>query len=113
MPTTPPKTPPPPSMPPPSVPLKDDAKSTASSKRTEVDPKLLTAEDAQKRCAAIYKLEKKINGKRAVYDISKRAAKTAKDALEVAEEALAKEIEEQRFGPGPLFDELGTEPRNI
>lgn len=69
----------------------------------EVDPNKLSAADAQKRCAAIYKLENTIEKKRRLHELAKAGAKAAKDSLKAAEDALAKEIQEQRFGPGPLF----------
>ena len=76
---------------------------SAPSKPREVDPNSLEGDDAKKRVAAIYKLEKVIEGKRAVHDVAKRAAKAAKAALTEAEEAMEQELHEQRFGPGPLF----------
>jgi len=85
------------------------AKATAPQPK-EIDPKKITEAEGQKRCAAIYKLEKIIEGKRALHDVAKRGAASAKAALKEAEEALAQEIHEQRFGPGPLFNPAGDGP---
>ena len=76
----------------------------------EIDATKLDPEEAKKRCAAIYKLEKAVERKRQAYDQAKRGAKSAKGSLEEAEEALEKEIREQRKGPGPLFDATGKGP---
>jgi len=75
----------------------------APAKREEVDPALLDPEEAKKRCGEIYRLEKKIEAKRASYELLKSRTKTAKTTLDAAQEALDKEIDAQRFGPGPLF----------
>tara|TARA_R110000851_G_scaffold268071_1_gene420657 strand:+ start:8912 stop:9298 length:387 start_codon:yes stop_codon:yes gene_type:complete len=79
-------------------------------KPKEIDPKSLTAAQGQKRCAAIYRLEKVIEGKRALEDVAKRGHKAATSGRKEAEEALAQEIQEQRFGPGPLFNAAGDGP---
>lgn len=76
----------------------------------EIDPKKLTEADARERCAAIYRLEKKVDAKRAVHELAKAGAKSARAALKEASEAFAKEIHEQRFGPGPLFTPDGKGP---
>lgn len=74
-------------------------------KRTEIDVATLDLEDAKTRCAAIYKLEKAVEARDAAHTIAKAKSKATSTALDHAEEALRKEITEQRFGPGPLFDE--------
>ena len=86
------------------------AAKAAAPKPKEIDATKLTAEQGQKRCAAIYRMEKIIEGKRALHDVAKRGAAAAKSALKEAEEALAQEIHEQRFGPGPLFNAAGNGP---
>jgi len=86
------------------------AKPEPTKPQKEIDPKTLDTAEAQKRCAAIYKLEKIVEGKRALHDVAKRGAAAAKSALKEAEEALAQEIHEQRFGPGPLFNPNGDGP---
>lgn len=74
----------------------------APATREEVDSSLLDPEEAKKRCGEIYRLEKKIEARRASYELLKGRTKTAKTSLNAAEEALDKEIADQRFGPGPL-----------
>lgn len=76
----------------------------------EVDSKKLGADEAKKRVAAIYRLERIIEGKRRIYDAAKSKAKIAKNDLAKAEAALEQEIREQRFGPGPLFAPDGKGP---
>lgn len=80
-------------------------KASKASKSKEVDPDKLDPADARKRCRMIYRLEKKIETKRIAHDQSKRNTAAAKKALDGALEELRKEISEQRFGPGPLFDD--------
>lgn len=79
-------------------------------KPKEIDAKELDPEEARKRCAAIYKREKKVEAKRKLHEVAKKGAKAAKAALDDAEDALEKEIREQRFGPGPLFSPDGQSP---
>lgn len=69
----------------------------------EVDAAGLEPTEARKRCAAIYKFERKVEAKRKLHDLAKAGAKSAKAQLTDAEDALEQEIREQRFGPGPLF----------
>ena len=87
----------------PSPPKHKPGKSKMVPVQREVDPKNLEPEDAKKRCAAIYKRERKVEGKRVIHELAKKTAKAAKAALTDAEEELEKEINDQRFGPGPLF----------
>ena len=89
------KPPPPPSMPP------------KAEKLQEVDPNKLPASENAQRCAEIYRLERSVEIKRAAYAVAKLATKAKKGELQAAEEALAKEIHDQRFGPGPLFSPDG------
>lgn len=77
-------------------------------KGKEIDAGTLDPEEAKKRCAAIYKLEKVVDLKRSAHTVAKLDAKAAKAALADAENALEKEIREQRFGPGPLFNPDGS-----
>lgn len=70
----------------------------------EIDPTALDPAEAKKRVGVIYKLEKAVEKARAAHDLAKRAAKAAKDKLTGAEGALEKEIRDQRYGPGPLYD---------
>ncbi len=81
--------------------------SAAASKRQEIDVSQLSTADLAKRVTAIYKREKKVEAKTAVYALAKSAAKIAKGALQEAEDALRQEIDEQRWGPGPLFSPDG------
>lgn len=90
-------------VPPPAAPVKMVSASMEAEKR-EVDPNKLSAQEAQKRCKAIYDLEKRRDGARIKHDASKRAQKAAKVALDKAQAELDQEIADQRFGPGPLFD---------
>jgi len=72
-------------------------------KPKEIDPKKLTGDEAKKRAGSIYALQRKVETKRHSFELAKKAYKGAKTALDDAEAALAKEIHEQRYGPGPLF----------
>lgn len=92
---------------PPSMPEKGGGK---PANRKQVDLGKLTEADKKKRLAAVYKLEGEIEKRRAVYDASKKTTASHKKALASAEAALDKELDEQRFGPGPLFNEDGTGP---
>lgn len=86
------------------------ASGRAASKKTK--PKVASAvneideREAKKRLRTIYDLEREVERKRVVYVTLKSNAKVAKAELADAEEALAREIGEQRKGPGPLFDEV-------
>lgn len=92
----------------PAAPTK--AEVDAAKKRIEVDTSKLTPEKAIKRLDAIYKLEKIVEKKQASYDLASRARRAAKAELEQAQEELANEIQDQRFGPGPLFNPDGSGP---
>lgn len=72
--------------------------------RQDTDPAKLDREKATKRLGAIYRLEKTLENKRVAHSIASSSKRIAKAEMEEAEEALAKEIREQRTGPGPLFD---------
>lgn len=85
-------------------------KPPATTPAKEVDPKSLEGDEAKKRVAAIYKLEKVVEAKKALEAVAKSGAKAATAARKEAEDALEQEIREQRFGPGPLFNETGTGP---
>lgn len=82
----------------------------ASQSQAEVDPRSLPPDDARKRCAAIYELEREVEKKRAAHDLAKKAARAKKAELDDAEAALEKEIRDQRMGPGPLFSADGKGP---
>lgn len=82
----------------------------ALKKRTEVDVSKLSPEKAMKRLEAIYKKEKAVEKKQASFDLASRARRAAKAELEQAQDELAKEIQDQRFGPGPLFNADGSGP---
>lgn len=88
---------------PPSMPQK---------KAVEVKVSDLDTEQLAKRCSKIYALERDIEGKTKLDALARRNAKNTKAALTAAQAALTKEITEQRFGPGPLFDPSGTGPAN-
>ena len=76
----------------------------------DVDPESLDTNKARSRLGAIYSLEKELENKRVAFSISSSNRRVAKAELDEAEEALAKEIREQRTGPGPLFGEDREEP---
>lgn len=82
----------------------------ALAKRKEIDLTKLSPEKALKRLDAIYKKEKVVERKQASFDLASRARRAAKADLEQAQDELAKEIQDQRFGPGPLFNADGTGP---
>jgi len=71
--------------------------------RKEINPEKLSAEDAKKRVAEIYRLEADVEKARQKFEISRRATSSAKKTLRAAEERLEREIQDQRFGAGPLF----------
>ncbi len=77
--------------------------------RQEIDVGSLSTPELEKRVTAIYKREKKVEAKTAVYALAKSGAKIAKGALQEAEDALRQEIDEQRWGPGPLFSADGQD----
>lgn len=79
-------------------------------KTVEVDPTKLSPEKLRDRVAKIYALEKVRDRKKAALDLASRGRRAAKAELEQAEEDLTKEIQEQRFGPGPLFNPDGSGP---
>lgn len=76
----------------------------------EIDPTKLDQTKAVKRLASIYDLEREVEVRKHVYENAKRDLRSARADFESAVEALEKEIREQRFGPGPLFNAEGTGP---
>ncbi len=66
--------------------------------------------ERKKRLTKLYRLEGELETKRASYAASKKTTASHKRALGTAEAALEKELDEQRFGPGPLFDATGSGP---
>lgn len=86
------------------------ADGSPAAKAKEVDVETLPEVEVKKRVAAIYKLERVLERKRIAYDTATRHRNAAKAELEAAEEALQQELDEQRFGPGPLFNPTGTGP---
>lgn len=83
---------------------KKASKKATTKKSTSADVNGLDADEARKRVGAIYKLEAEVEKKRAAYEIAATVAKSKREELKLAEEALAKEIHDQRVGPGPLFE---------
>lgn len=81
-----------------------------AAKPKEINPETLETSKARKRLGAIYKLERNVERKKAAFDLASRSRRAAKAELEQAEEDLEKEIREQRFGPGPLFNADGSGP---
>ncbi len=69
----------------------------------EVNPGKLSIVDARNRCDAIYKLTRSLEDAQRVFDKLSTKAKVAKAKLAELSAALSQEINEQRFGPGPLF----------
>lgn len=93
----------------PSKPAKEKpAKGSKPTTSKECDPMSLDRKKAAERLRTIYDLEKDLEGARARYDVACRARKSAKADLDEAEEALNKEIRDQRQGPGPLFNADGS-----
>lgn len=95
-----------------ALPLKKAAKAPRPKpdKRSEVDLNNLPAAELAKRCKRIYELEKARDIARERHVAAKKTPAAYKRKLDEAQEALDQEIEEQRFGPGPLFDPSGTKP---
>jgi hypothetical protein len=75
-----------------------------------VNVKALEPEKMTKRLAAIYKLEQECETARASFDLASQARRAARAKLDEANDALEKEIREQRYGPGPLFNATGDGP---
>lgn len=94
----------------PSPPKPKAEKPAVEPKREEVDVSKLAPEETAKRVGKIYDLERKVETKRKAYDLANRARKVAKTELTEAEEALEQEIQDQRYGPGPLFNPKGDGP---
>lgn len=77
-------------------------------KRVELDPSKLDPKASAKRLRAIYQLQAEVDTKTATYEAASRVRRAAKADLEEALEALAIEVHDQRFGPGPLFNADGS-----
>lgn len=96
------------------APAKAEAKrskgaAAADKSRPELDPGNLDAKASAVRLRAIYRLQGDVENKKATYEAASRVRRAAKAELEEALEALEKEVHEQRFGPGPLFNPDGSD----
>jgi hypothetical protein len=76
----------------------------------EIDVSKLDREKTAKRLETIYRLEKAVEKKKASFDAASQVRRRTKADFEKAQDALEKEIRDQRFGPGPLFNPEGTGP---
>lgn len=88
---------------------KKDAAKPASPKRPEIDVDTIKPEDARKRIKTIYVLERTVERAREKHESARAAMRESREALKTAQLALSQEIEEQRFGPGPLFSADGQD----
>jgi len=75
-------------------------------KEIEVDK--IDASRARKMLGTTHKLSKAVERARAALDVASKQRRAAKANHEEAVEALERELREQRFGPGPLFNADGT-----
>lgn len=74
----------------------------------EVDLSRVAADKAKGMLLKVHKLEKGVEAARAKFDRASQARRAAKANLEKAQDALNREIQDQRFGPGPLFAKDGN-----
>lgn len=88
----------------------DDWIPTSGAIAREIDPDALDVDEARKRCRAIYRIEKRVEAKKAAFDEASALRRAAKAEYELALSDLEREIQEQRFGPGPLFSPDGKGP---
>lgn len=90
--------------------LKPTSTAPSMGKQKEIDPTKLDQVKASNRLSKIYSLEKTVERKKKNFDTASKARRASKAELEEAEEALKLEIQEQRFGPGPLWNADGSGP---
>lgn len=92
-----------------TAPKRSKGAAAAEKPRAELDPGKLDAKASATRLRSIYRLQGAVENKKATYDAASRVRRAAKAELEEALEALEKEVHEQRFGPGPLFNPDGSD----
>ena len=83
---------------------KRPAKRVPSTKPKAISLDELDEKKAKKRLKDIYRLEKEVEKKTALFDLASRDRRSAQASMEQAIEDLENEIREQRDGMGPLFD---------
>jgi len=86
---------------------KATAPKAASTPRKEVDVSKINQQEGKKRLGSIYRLEKSVERTKSVLEAASKTRRSAKANHEKAVDVLEKEIRDQRFGPGPLFDVSG------
>jgi hypothetical protein len=64
----------------------------------------LSPHELERRLKTIYELEKKRDATAVRLEVSKKATAAARRAFGRAQAALDKEVDDQRHGPGPLYD---------
>lgn len=75
-----------------------------TARKKELDVSKIDEKRGKKMLAAIHELEREAERKRHLFELASQNRRAAKAELEEAEDALRKEINDQRFGAGPLFD---------
>lgn len=78
--------------------------SDVARRKEELDVSKLDATRAKKMLDSIHALERVVEKKQRLFDLASQNRRAAKAELEEAQDALSQEINDQRFGPGPLFD---------
>lgn len=74
----------------------------------EVDLGRVAPEKAKGMLLKVHKLEKAVEKAKGAFDKASQARRAARANLEKAQDALQREIQDQRFGPGPLFTGAGN-----
>lgn len=80
----------------------------AAPRGKEVDLGRVAPEKAKGMLLKVHKLEKAVEKAKGAFDKASQARRAARANLEKAQDALQREIQDQRFGPGPLFAEAGN-----
>ncbi len=82
--------------------------SETASRGTEVDLRRVAPKKAKGMLVKVHKLEKAVEKAASRLAVASQARRAARADLEMAQDALQNEIQDQRYGPGPLFAEGGN-----
>jgi len=87
---------------------KDKAPKAEPPRGKEVDLSRVAPDKAKGMLVKVHKLEKAVEKAAAKLAVASQERRAARANLEKAQEALQREIQEQRYGPGPLFADAGN-----
>lgn len=84
------------------------AAAAAAPKGKEIDVEKVDVARARKMLGATHRLAKKVERTAAALAVASKARRAAKASHEAAIEELERELRDQRYGPGPLYNKDGS-----